>query len=181
MHYVKEVALKVNVVDGGGATSDTSEIEVSPKTIRISGSKSQLDNIHEIVLGTVQLGKIPADTMLPFDIDLPEGVTNETGIMKADVSVKFPTLGVRTLQISNIRAINTNGKNLELITQALPVMVRGPKALIAKLKVSDVIVLADFESASLGTTTVPARITFTGEFAQLGAVGDYTVSATLSE
>lgn len=181
IRYVKEVALKVNVVDGGGATATTSTVEIEPQTIRISGSKAQLESMNEIVLGTVHLGKIPEDTVISYDIVLPEEVANETGIHKATVTVKFPELLTKTLEISTIKAINTDGKKLDLITQVLPVTVRGPKALVEKLEESNVIVTVDFKDVPLGTTTVAAQITFTGEFAQLGAVGDYTVSATLSK
>lgn len=181
IYTVKEVELKVNVIDGGGATKDNSTVEITPKTVSISGSKAQLENIDEIIIGTIQLGKIPEDTVLNFDIPIAEGITNQTGIQKATVSVRFPDMLTKTLEISKIRTVNTADKKVELITQVLPITVRGPQELVEKLISANVIVTVDFKDVPLGTTTVPAQITFSGEFAELGAVGDYTVSATLSE
>ena len=177
---VKEVTLKLNVIDGGGATAQISEIEMDNKTILVSGSESLLKDLEEIELGTVNLGELLTDTTLTFPINLPEGVSNETGITEVTVEVRFPNLRTKTLSITNIQAINVpQGKTASIITKTLEVHFRGPKALIDGLEENDVTITVDFATAQTGTATMRASIVLNEEYVQVGAVGSYSVSATL--
>lgn len=177
---VKEVELVLHVVDGGGATSQTSIIEMDVKSIQISGSEALLQNMTQIELGTVNLGELLEDTTLVFPINLPEGVGNETGINEVIVQVRFPDLATKTLDITNITAINIpEDKKAEIITKTLEINFRGPKALIETLSAEHVTVTVDFTGAQIGTATMRATVTLTEEYAQVGAVGTYPVSATL--
>lgn len=182
IHRVKEIPLVVAVEAGGGATEQTSSITVEPATIRVSGSEAQLEGLEQIQIGTVQLGKILKDTQLNFDIVVPEDVVNETGITQATVDIKFPSLKTRTLTVTNIRPVNVPASmELDMITEALEITVRGPIELVDSLKETDVTVLVDFSNASIGTATASAQISFGTTFAEVGIMGDYTVSATLTQ
>ena len=177
---VKEVELVLHVVDGGGATSQTSIVEMDVKNIQISGSEALLQNLDQIELGTVNLGELLEDTTLVFPITLPEGVGNETGINEVIVQVRFPELALKTLDITNITAINIpEGQKAEIITKTLEITFRGPKTLIENLNAEHVTVTVDFTDAQIGTATMRATVTLAEEFAQVGAVGTYPVSATL--
>lgn len=177
---VKQVQLTLNVVDGGGATEQTSTIEMDTTTIQVSGSEAMLQNLDEIQLGTVNLGEYLEDTTLVFPIELPEGVGNETGINEVIVKIGFPNLGTKLLDITNITAANVpEGKKAEIITKTLEINFRGPKSLVEALKPEDVTVVVDFTDAQDGTATMRATVTLGEEYAQIGAVGNYTVSATL--
>ena len=168
--------------NGGGATEQTSSITVEPATIRVSGSEAQLEDLEQIQIGTIELGKILKDSQLSFDIVVPEDVTNETGITQATVDIKFPNLKTRTLTVTNIRAVNVPANmKLDMITQALELIVRGPIELVDSLKETDVTVLVDFSQATIGTATASAQISFGSAYAEVGVMGDYTVSATLTE
>lgn len=177
---VKQVQLMLNVVDGGGATAQTSTVELDTETILVSGSEAILQNLDTIELGTVNLGELLEDTTLVFPIELPEGVGNETGITEVIVNVRFPDLSQKTLDVTNITASNVpEGKKAEIITKTLEINFRGPKAMIENLKPEHVTVMVDFAGAQSGTATMRANITLSEEYAQIGAVGTYTVSATL--
>ena len=52
---VKEIALKLNVIDGGGATAQNSVITIDPPTILISGSDALLEGMEQLELGAVDL------------------------------------------------------------------------------------------------------------------------------
>ena len=167
---VKEVMLKVNVQAGGGATEETATVELDTKSILVSGSDAALQSL------TVLL----EDTTLVFPINLPEGVGNETGISEVIVQVGFPKLVVKSLDINRITAVNVpEGKKAEIITKALQINFRGPKALMDNLKAEHITVTVDFTEAQSGTATMRAVITLHEDYAQVGAVGTYTVSATL--
>lgn len=177
---VKQIQLKLNVVDGGGATAETSTVTMDTETILVSGSDAILQNLDVLELGTVYLGEWLEDTTLVFPIDLPDGVGNETGIAEVIVQIGFPGLSTKTLDITNITAINVpEGKKAEIITKTLAVNFRGPAALIETLASEHVAVTVDFTEAQDGTSTMRAILTFTEEYAQIGEVGTYTVSATL--
>ena len=179
---VKEIALKVTIVPGGGATEATSSISIEPATIRISGSDAMLEDLEELDLGTIDLAELVNDVSLTYPIVLPEGITNETGITEATVSVKFPNLRVRTLRITNIEAINVPaGMEVEMITQSLQVSFRGPAAMVNAMTEKDIMVTVDFTDAELGTDTKKATVTISSKYDGVGAVGTYSVSVTVKE
>ena len=177
---VKEIALVVNVIYGGGANEQTSQITVDPATIRISGSDNLLEGLEQLELGTLNLGEMPADEVLIFPIKLPEDINNETGVTEATVDVKFPGLTTKTLTVKNITSVNVpEGMKVELITEALEIQLRGPEAQIENLTAEDINVTVDFTGVQAGTVKLKPEIT--GSTPEVGAVGAYTVSATVRE
>lgn len=175
---VKEISLKLNVTDGGGATAQTSVITIDPPTILISGSDALLEGLDSLELGTVNLGEMPADAEMFFPIKLPEGVTNETGVTEATVNVSFPELATKTLTVKSITAVNVpQGFKAELITKALEILVRGPKDKIETLNEEAITVTVDFTGVEAGTVKLKVQINCGDP--EIGAVGSYTVSATV--
>lgn len=177
-----DVELTVQVVDGGGATSKTCDITINPNPIRISGSDALLDKITTIELGSIDLSGILKDGTLTFPIVLPEGVTNETGVTEATVDVKFPDLKTKSFNVTKIVTTNVpEGLEVEMITQALEVKVRGPIALVDSMKESHITATVDFTGAQIGTATIKATISIDEDFKEVGALNTYSVSATLLE
>lgn len=175
---VKEIALTLNVVEGGGATAQTSVITIDPPTIRISGSDVLLEGLESLELGTIDLREMPGDTELTFPIKLPEGITNETGVAEATVNVSFPRLATKTMTVKNITAANVpQGFRVDMITRVLEIQVRGPEAKIEKLTADAVAVTVDFTNVEAGTVKLKAQIDCGDP--EIGAVGSYTVSATV--
>lgn len=176
---VKEISLTVNVTDGGGATAQTSLITINPPTIRVSGSDTLLEGLNSLELDTINLADISEDSSFTYVIKLPEGVNNETGVNEATVNVSFPDLATRTLTVKNIRAVNVPaGFSVDVITQALEIQVRGPKAKIDALNEENITVTVDFTAAEEGT--VKLKVTVNCGDPEIGAVGGpYTVSATV--
>lgn len=178
---IKEVQLVANVVYGGGASELNTSVTVYPETIRLSGSEAALAEIGDtITLCTVNLSEIDGSTETTYDITLPEGVVNQTGVDEATVSVKFAGLITKEFVVENIQAINIpEGLDVELITAKLTVKVRGPVALINKMTEEDIFVTVDFTGAEVGSATFKATIVFGDAFPTAGAMGTYSVSATV--
>lgn len=175
---IQELELTLKIVDGGGATAQNSTITIDPPVINISGSDAALAGLTSLELGTVELGTMLEDAVLTFPIKLPEGVINETGITEATVNVSFPELGVKTFTVKNIQAANVpQGVEAEMITQVLEITVRGPKTKIEALTEEAIKVTVDFTDAEAGTLKLKAQIDCGDP--ELGAVGTYTVSATV--
>ncbi len=177
---VKEIELVVNIVEGGGATAETSTVTVEPGTILVSGSEALLDGLEVLELGTVDLSTMTEDAVLTFPIVLPEGVTNETGLTEATVDVRFPNLRTKKLSVMDIKAINVpDGMEVDMITKALEITVRGPAELVDIMTAADLTVTVDFSDAQPGTITEGVTITVGSRFEGVGAVGSYSVSVTV--
>lgn len=179
----KEIELVLDIIDGGGATKETSTIEYEPKSIKISGSEAALKAVaDQLVVGTINLGELSEDTALEFPIMLPGSVTNLSNIETVEVSVKFPELVTKSFMVTNFTPMNVpDGLEAEIVNQALSVTVRGPQELVEKMTEEDITIMVDFSQAQLGTFTVKANVVMDMAYAKVGAIGNYQVSATLRE
>lgn len=176
----KVLPLKLNVTDGGGATEENSDILIDPGVITVTGSEAALEDLEELVIGSVNLGEITDKTVLEFPINLPEGVTNESGVSMATVTIDFPKLEKKTFDITDIKALNVPaGMEATIGTRVLSITVRGPAAQIRAMKLSDIIVQVDLAEL-VGTETVEPIITFGAAYPDVGAVGKYSVVATVT-
>lgn len=179
----KEVELRLNVVEGGGATLANSIIEIQPKTIRVSGNETVLESVEDFIeLGTLKLGEVESGAVLAYDIPLPEGVTNLSGVTEAIVTVSFPTLQTREFKVTNIKAVNVpEGMEVEFLTQSVTVTLRGMAEIIASMTAADVTIVVDFSGAEAGTATMKATVEPSYRYSSVGAMGSYSVTATLRE
>ena len=178
---VKKIPLVLTVNDGGGATEENSSIVIDPAEITVSGNSAVLDELTELNLGTINLAEITDDTQREFEIVMPEGVRNESGVTTAVVTISFPELSKKEFTITNIRTIHVaEGMAAELLTKQLTITVRGPKKQVGKLTVEDIAVVLDLTDVVNTDSLVPS-ITFGEDFPDVGVVGKYTVSVTVSE
>lgn len=182
VRMVKTIPLTVKVVDGGGATEKTTTIKIEPSEIKVYGTASALDGLDELVLGTIDLGEYAKAAELSFDITLPDGVTNMTGLKKAEVDIQFPSLSTRTLTVDDIQILNIpEGLEVELTTLMLEITVRGPHSKIASITPENIRVSVDFTGVEIGTVTRKVTVTLTEDFGDCGAMGSYSVYATVTE
>ena len=179
----QEIPLKLNVLYGGGATEGYTRYEIKPKSIRVSGSEAVLADLTEITLGTVNFAELRENTQMTFPINLPEGVTNLTGITEAAVDISFVGLSIKEFAIERITVVNVpEGLQYELMSEVVKVTLRGPVALINQIEPEDIEVTVDLTGKEIGASTVKANITIKDEkFATVGAMGIHTVSVTLKE
>ena len=183
IHRYQEIPLKLNVVYGGGATEGYARYELTPGSIRVSGSDTVLADLTEIVLGTINFAEYTENTQVTFPINLPEGVTNLTGITEATVDIRFAGLSTKEFTTENIKVINVPaGLEYELMSEVVKVTLRGPVAKINQIKPEDIVVTVDLTGKEAGATTVKATVTVrNGTEETVGAVGAHSVSVTLSE
>ena len=179
----KEITLAFEIIDGGGATKDTSSIEYEPKTIKIAGSEAALESVaDQLVIGTINLGELKADMEWEVPINLPGSVTNLSNVESVNVSVKFLELITKTFMVTNFAPMNVpEGLEAEIVNRALSVTVRGPQELVETMTEDDITIMVDFSQAQLGTFTVKANVVMDMAYSKVGAIGTYQVSATLRE
>ena len=106
IHRFKEIPLELVTTYGGGSTEANTTIEVTPQNIRVSGSEALLDALEKVTLGSIDLSTIETNTEMTFPINLPEGVTNESGVTEATVKIQFNGLSTKEFEVTNIKGIN---------------------------------------------------------------------------
>lgn len=180
---IKEIRLVADVMYGGGATEANTTVTVEPETIRLTGSEAVLAELgDEITVCTVNLAELEKSQDLKYAISLPEGVTNQTGVSEAVVSIRFTGLSIREFVVENFQITNVpEGMEAEIINANLTVKVRGTSSEMSLLTAEDITVVVDFSAAEAGTATYKATILFGDAFPNVGAVKIYTVSATVQE
>ena len=179
---VKEIALKLDVIYGGGATEQTGTVTMDPMQIQVSGSDAMLEGLDELTIGALNLAEMLEDQTVEFPIILPEGVENLTGVDVVTVQVKFKDLATKTFHVTAISAVNVpEDMQVNVITKALTVTVRGPEAMISAMKDTDLSVVVDLSEAQVGTANMTAKVVVSEALPDIGAVGTYQVSVKLSE
>ena len=180
---VKEVQLQVEVIYGGGADKDHTRVTLSTETIRLSGGEAVLEELGDVILlGRINLAEIAKSQTLFFPINLPEGVTNLTGVTEVEADVIFQGLSTREFTIENIKIINVpEGMEAELITEKLQVIVRGPTSEVVNLTEEDISVTVDLTGAEADTSTFKATVVFAEDASGAGALGTYSVSVIVAE
>lgn len=178
---VKDVNLTYQLVEGGGASADSAVIGITPETIRVSGSEAALDVLgDELIVGTVNLAEINKTSDLIYDVVLPEGVTNLTGVSEVTVNVQLMGLATKELTIDKIESINVpQGMDAELFTEKMTIIARGPSAQIQNLTAKDVTVRVDFTDAEAGTSTYRATVVYAEAFDKVGTFKADPISASI--
>ncbi len=178
----KQIALRLDVIPGGGATLDNTRITMDIDSLSISGSEQLLEGLDSIVLDQINLGDITEDTVLTYTIAdlLPEGITNISGTEKVNIKVEFLELKTRTFQVSQILPQGIPaGMQANILTKELTVTLRGPAAAIDAMTPGQIQALVDLSSAELGTGTYKVTFRIFGADG-VGAVGSYTVPVAIS-
>lgn len=179
----KEIPLKLNLTYGGGALENNTTISIDPMVIRVSGSEQLLEDLDEIILGSVDLSTLEQDLTQTYTINLPEGATNMTGKTEAQVEIKFVGLSIREFDVSRIEVINVpEGLEYDLLNEVVKVRLRGATHLINRLKPEDILLTVDLSGREVGSFTAKSVLSIRGEeFATVGAVGSHNVSIALKE
>ena len=179
----KEIALKLDITEGGGATQENTLITMDMETIQVSGTEQQLKDLgNSLDLGEIRLGEELKDTVKEFEIKLPEGVENLTGKETVSVSIEFQGLITKTIYVTKIEPKNVpDGMVAKVITKQMPVVVRGPKVQVEAISADDLTVHVDFSDPH-GQDSYKALVYVdSGTFGDVGAVGTYHVLADVTE
>ena len=179
---LKEVELTVDVIPGGGATADDVEIDIEPKTIMVSGSDADLENLDSISLGEIDLSDVFGSLTQSMPIQLDSVLTNVSGITEAKVTVTVKGLTTKVLQVSNISFINKPaGYQANVVTQSCSVQIRGTKEAVEAVTPSQLRIVADLSEVELstGNQTVPVKVYLDGS-SDVGVVGDYNIVVSIT-
>lgn len=179
---IRELKLVADVTYDGGTNERNTTVQISPETIRVSGGEAVLAELGDtLTICSINLSDLEKNTNeLKYAITLPEGVTNQTGVSEATVSIRFTGLKIKEMTVDQIEAINVpEGMRAEIINANLSVKVRGPEAEIAALQEKNIRAVVDFANAEVGTATYKVKLLFDDSFPNVGAVKGSSVSATV--
>ena len=182
IQQIKEVDLVADVIYGGGATDKNTTVTLSPEVIRVSGGEAVLAELGDTyTVCSINLADIEkSSNELKYTINLPEGVTNQTGVSEVVVTVRFNGLKTRDFVVDKIEMTNVpEGMAAEIINANLTVRVRGPEEEINRLTEKDISAVVDLSAAETGTATYKAVIQISEAFPNVGAMKTSSVSATV--
>lgn len=176
----KEVKLTVNLIAGGGATSENAVKTVNPETIVVSGAEADLEGLEEISLGDINLSEVVTTNSFTRPINLDSSLVNESGITSAQVTVTVEGLSTRTLNVENITTTPApGGYQVNIVTQSVQVRVRGREEDLEQVDASQLRVVADLSKVTtLGGSRVPAQVYLNG-ISTVGVIGEYTVAVDI--
>ena len=184
---VKEVSLGVQIIPGGGADSNNTSVKLDVPKITVSGATGLLETLgDELIVGTIELGKLTQNTQLRFPLQLPADITCESGETEVVVTVDFGDLRTKTLNITNIQPVKVpEGMWAEVSAKHVEIQFRGPAALIDALTAEDVTLTVDVSGIQIGTDDThgvgreQVTIELPAGIEGVGAIGTYSVAVTL--
>ncbi len=181
---VKDVALTVNLLSGGGATEDDAVVRIDPPTITVSGDAELLSGINQLQLGTIDLASFNLSTTETFAVVLPNGVNNLSGEKEASVTVSIRGLATKRVITTNISFINVSeGYTPRPITQYKEVVIRGPKEILDMISGSNIRIVGDLADIgnAVGRYSVPTTVEVLG-YREVGVIdGSYNIVVSLEE
>ena len=178
INKIKQVALEVELIDGGGLRASDVTVNQNLQYIMVSGSNSALENLDKIVVARISLAEMIKSETLTFDIQMPDGISNVTGETKLTVEIILPELEkleTRTFVITTIRTVNAPADRIvEVITEKLVVEIRGTAEALDALDESQLVAIVDCKDVS-GMMNMNATLNATvvlPEDSSAGVVGD---------
>ncbi|MCQ2405900.1 MAG: CdaR family protein [Oscillospiraceae bacterium] len=183
----KEIPLTVNLIAGGGASEINVISTISPSpTVTLSGDSDVLSGVNRLVLDSIDLSDIDGTFKKSYKLAIP----NDTQIIKGttDVTLELEIVGLVqkkvTVSAENISVTNlTEGYSVEIINDNIPnVVLRGRETALSAVADVNVRAVADLSQQGnvTGVFTLPVKIFVDGS-ADVGAVGDYSVTLKISE
>ena len=177
----KEVKLAVNFQNGGGATTDDITYDIDPKTITVSGEESDIKNLTELSIGSIDLAKVVGTNTFTFPISLDPSLENVSGETEATVTVTVKGLDTKVFTVDNISVLQpANGYTAVAVTQEKQVTVRGKTEDLDEIDASQLRIVADLtDFTTTGQISVPVRV-YLDTNRSVGVIGEYTIMVDIS-
>ncbi len=180
INMMKEVALDVTLVDGGGATAANVVKTIEPSSIMLAGDSATLAGVNTIYLGTIDLADYQSFPETEYTITLPNDTDNLSGVTTATVSLDFTGLATASYTVYNLEYINCpEGYSAAIMTLGVPVTIRAPEETLAQITTNNLRAVADLSDITV-TSRAPTTIYVDG-FPDAGAVGDYTMTVVMTQ
>ena len=179
---VKDVPLRVSLIEGGGAKEENAQVTIEPRSIMLSGEEADLAGLESITIGEIDLSQVLSASEVSFSIPLPPDVKNVSGVTEAKVDLAITGLETRAMQVTDIGLINIpSGMKASLVTKSLQVVLRGTEEALSQVSPYHLRAIADLSEMGRkrGNYTVPVTVSLSG-YSDAGVVGEYTIVVSLT-
>lgn len=182
---IKEVALDVTLIDGGGAMAAENVVKhIEPASITVAGDAATLDGLNSISLANINLADALEFPESEYNIVLPNGVECLSGETTAKASLELVGLSYDLFIVTNLSYINAPADfDASIIDANKVVTVRAPSDVLPRITANNIRVVADLtglEGSGAGRYRVPTTVYVDG-FDRAGAVGTYPIYVQLEE
>ncbi len=163
-----------------GFKSSAIPVGVDHKSVTVIGTPETVDKTTAVLLSAIDITTV-SDTNYKFDVSakLPEGVRLLENIESFKVTVDTSGFITRTFTVSEIKYKGMpSGLKATVPNTISNVKVFGPKAVISKLKASDIYAEVNLADKVAGLFTVDTSINFKNKN-NIWSVGKYTTTVTL--
>ncbi len=157
-----DIPLTINFVEDTGVRLDSFDYSLDVAAVTLSGDANQIAALKEIVLGEVTLAEIEDTATYTFEIPIPEGMTNLSGVTESTLTISNRDVATKSVVVTNFDYENfgVEDRTVEVVTGSLTVTLRGTKTVLESITALDVTAVADLSGVTnaSGTYTVPATI-----------------------
>ena len=181
---IREVALTVKLIEGGGATEKDVKVSVTPESIVLSGDADTLAGANNIDVASIDLSELTENTLTQtYRIVIPNDTEIISGVQEATVTLEVVGLDTMQVQVSNLSTINVpENVSAAILSDSLQVTIRGRQEVLDTVSDNNVRAVADMAnySEARGIQSVPVRIYVDGT-TEAGAVGKYNIYVRVSD
>jgi len=181
---IKEVALTIDIIDGGGATEASVAYGISPSTITLSGDSAVLDGLNSISIAKIDLALLEENSLTEqYTIVLPNDTEIISGPKEATLSLEIKGLETKKMTVTNFSSINvTNGYEAAIETEELEITIRGKASVLKEIAANNIRAVADLSEFgdTIGIVSAPVKIYIDGT-TEAGAVGSYTIYVEITK
>ena len=183
VYLIKELPLVVDFVESPGSSLSNVNYKIDPDRIVVSGEAGLLRDINEIKLDRFDLSTISSKGTYFYQIPLPDGCENLSGVARTVMTIEFKDLVIDQITTEQIEYENApEGKEIDILTSRAQVTLRGTSGDVWSLTPEDVTLVADLQgvSSASGSYTVPAEVRLNSD-GDIGIIGEYQVKVNIRE
>lgn len=162
-----DVPLVVNFIEEPGVRKESYDYSMDRESVTLSGDANQIAALGEIVLGEIVLSEIEEEQTFTYDIPVPDGLTNLSGVTTVTLTIANRDVTTRNVTVTSFDYENfgEEDRTVNVVTSSLNVTLRGARETIEALTAEQVQAVADLSGVAdaSGTYTVPANIRIEGD------------------
>lgn len=96
---IKQVSLSVKFKGNLPSNRIISKIELNPSTINIAGKEDEINQINEIVVGTIDTKTLDRISTFQFDFNIPKGLKNLDNVKKVVITIYTDTIVEKNIKL----------------------------------------------------------------------------------
>lgn len=178
-----DIPLVVNFTEEPGVRISSFDYSLEPSSVTLSGDANEIGALKELVLGEIVLSEIEGTQTFTYDIQIPDGLTNLSGITTATLTITNRDIGLLPVTVTSFAYENFSDaeRRVEVVTSSLNVVLRAASEVLSSISENQITAIADLTGIAdaSGTYTVPAVIQIEGE-PDFGTTESYQLTVRIS-